>query len=940
MKRLIFSFVLLLSTTVTVFSQVTANPALPTDTDQVVITFDATQGSAGLKDFTGDVYAHTGVITNLSTNGSDWKYVIAGWTTNTTKAKLTALGNNKFQLTIGPSIRAFYGVPAGETIKQLAFVFRNSDGSKTGKTATGGDIFVDVYKIGLAVSITSPTTQPYFTNAGASFNIQVEASQANEVKVFVDNNLLHTANSNSFSYSITAATSGSHWIKVEATDGVKTEKDSIYYVVRSTSPVAVLPANVRDGINYIDDNTVTLVLHAPYKNSVYVIGDFNNWEANSNYIMNRTTDSNTDKELRYWITLTGLTSGKEYIYQYLIDEELKIADPYTEKISDPWNDKYILAETYPALINYPEGKTTGIASVFQTAQSPYNWQVTNYIPPRNEDLVIYELLVRDFASKANYQTLIDTIGYFKKLGINAIELMPTNEFEGNDSWGYNPSFYFAPDKAYGTKNKMKEFIDVCHQNGISVFIDLVLNHSYGQSPFVQMYFDKGVNKPSSQNLWYNVTSNFQNPDAQWGYDFNHNSIYTRNLVDSINGFWIKEYKVDGFRFDFTKGFSNTPYGPSDWGSAYDVSRISNLKRMADEIWKRKPNAYISFEHLSDNTEEKELANYGINLWGNMNYNYNEATMGYAGTSDFSGISYKNRGWSSPHLVGYMESHDEERLMYKNITYGNSTNASYNIKNIPVGLARNELAALFFFTVPGPKMIWQFGELGYDISINQNGRVGRKPIHWEYFQDPNRKHLWGVYSQLINLKKNYSVFSTNDFSISFSGAKKWIKLNGSDMKAVAMGNFDIQSGSFTIDFQNTGRWYEYFTQDSIDLTTTSFTANFNPGEYRLYTTKRIKKEDIFLGINDNTSSSISNELELWPNPSNGSLSVSLNLIKPQKVNVSVYSIIGQKVFNSDFNNLPSGKNEIDIQMPSDITPGIYICRITSGKTLISKKLMIQ
>ncbi|NOZ04318.1 MAG: hypothetical protein GXO92_06915 [FCB group bacterium] len=101
--------------------------------------------------------------------------------------------------------------------------------------------------------------------------------------------------------------------------------------------------------------------------------------------------------------------------------------------------------------------------------------------------MIYELLVRDFIDRHDYQTLIDTLDYLEKLGINAIELMPINEFEGNSSWGYNPSFYFAPDKYYGTRQDLKLFIDECHRRGIAVIMDIVLNHTYGQSPLVSGY---------------------------------------------------------------------------------------------------------------------------------------------------------------------------------------------------------------------------------------------------------------------------------------------------------------------------------------------------------------------------------------------------------------------------------------------------------------------
>jgi hypothetical protein len=147
----------------------------------------------------------------------------------------------------------------------------------------------------------------------------------------------------------------------------------------------------------------------------------------------------------------------------------------------------------------------------------------------------------------------------------------------------------------------------------------------------------------------------------------------------------------------------------------------------------------------------------------MNYNYNEATMGYntSDKSNFSWGSYQYRGWNKPHLITYMESHDEERLMFKNTSYGNSQN-NYNIKELNTALNRIKLASVFFYTIPGPKMLWQFGELGYDYSINwpsgtSDDRLTPKPIMWSYYDNIERHALYRVNQELIKLKKNYDVF---------------------------------------------------------------------------------------------------------------------------------------------------------------------------------------
>ncbi len=239
-------------------------------------------------------------------------------------------------------------------------------------------------------------------------------------------------------------------------------------------------------------------MHAPYKTSVFVFGDFSDWQIGPEFKLKRNMANEQNIDTRYWVTLSGLTSGEEYAFQYLIDEELVIADPYADKVLDPWNDSWIDDVTYPNLKPYPSGLTTNIVSVLQTGQNEYNWQNTAFEPPAAGKLVMYELLLRDFIEAHNFQTLKDTISYFKNLGINAIEIMPFSEFEGNSSWGYNPSFYFAPDKYYGTEEALKAFIDECHGNGIAVIMDLVLNHAYGQNVMARMYWDADNNRPACQ----------------------------------------------------------------------------------------------------------------------------------------------------------------------------------------------------------------------------------------------------------------------------------------------------------------------------------------------------------------------------------------------------------------------------------------------------------
>ena len=822
-----------------------SSPNFPLENASVIIYLNTNEGSGGLKNYPKDIYAHTGLITNKSSSDNDWKYVKTTWGQNTSETKLSRINANLYSLTIS-NMRTYYvGIPSNEQILKMAFVFRSVTGDTTHVNSDGSNIFVEVYQSGLHVRIDLPTIEnPVLRNETQIFACAHATGHTGlSIKIDDTEKVSTAANDISQFVDLTGISNGFHWLKAIAVNGITQSRDSVAFYMLGAIPVAALPSGAKPGINYNSPTSATLVLNDPpaLKEYVFALGDFNNWLPTTTGLMNRTSDGKY-----YWITLTDLTPGQEYAYQYLIDGDLKLADPYCNKVLDPWNDPYISSTVYPNLKAYPTGKTTGIVSVFQTNQTPYNWQVTNFSNPIVQDLVIYELHLRDFTTEGTLAAAMQKLDYLENLGVTAIELMPFNEFEGNDSWGYNPSFYFAPDKAYGTPNDYKTFIDECHKRGIAVIQDMVLNHSFGQSPMVQMYFDASAGsygKVTSSNPWFNV--NAPNTSWSWGFDFNHESIYTKAFVDSVNAFWSSQYKIDGFRYDFTKGFTNT----TGDGWAYDASRIAILKRIFDRLQVVKPFAYLILEHLTDNSEEKALADYGMLMWGNMNEQYAQATMGYSFGSDLSNATHLARGFNYHNLISYMESHDEERLMYENLVYGNSSIPSYDVKNLNIALARQGLAAAFYLTIPGPKMIWEFGELGYDFGINRcpNGtyspdcRTSRKPIPWnvtlDYYNVPERKAVYDRFAQLNRLKTNFPVFETSNYNYSLDTYLKRLHLTTTDQKVTILGNFDVVAQNITPYFQQTGTWYEFFTGEVRTVNNTQDQIYLQPGEYRLYSTSK-------------------------------------------------------------------------------------------------------
>lgn len=850
-------------------------------------------------------------------------------------------------------------IPNGVTVIDL--VFRDGEGNWDNNGGEGVDWHIRVFESGLTALVLQPevTNQfgdparsPAFADLNDTLQIVVSAvaqgTRQDSLILYIEGVPAARGDTDSLAYDFIAATYGygGKELSVVALDSAGLT-DTAWFMIMVNPPLADRPppAVLEAGINYRDATTVTLVLFAPYKDFVYVLGDFNDWRVDTSYYLNR-YQPDTDSTL-WWITIPGLSPGTEYAFQYLVDGEIRIADPYTSVVLDSWNDPFIDERTYPNLKAYPSGKTEFPVAVLEPGQVPYEWKYADYVRPEKGGLIIYELLVRDFVTAHNFQTLTDTLDYLQNLGISAIELMPVNEFEGNLSWGYNSSFYFAPDKYYGPQEALKAFIDECHRRGIAVILDIVLNHSYGQSPFVRLYNKGRVGPPTAENPWYNQTSNFQNPEAQWGNDFNHESRATQTLVDRINHYWLSEFHIDGFRFDFTKGFGNNPKpyceGCDNWGSSYDVDRIRLLKRIADRIWEHHPQAYLILEHLAENKEEQELADHGFLLWANANYNYNEATMGYHenGKSDFSWSYYQKRGWTVPHLVTYMESHDEERLMVKNLEYGNRS-AYYDVRNPVTALNRMKLAGAFFFTLPGPKMIWQFGELGYDISIDYNGRLGEKPIRWDYLQDPQRMRLYQAWATLIRLRKEKAVFHSPDTEVALAvrGSIKTIKLAHPDMDVLIVGNFGVTQQTVTATLPSAGTWYDFFRRDSITVTETSIPLVLRPGSFTIFTSSRVDppESDLVMLDIETEPNPLPSEFELKPNyPNPFNPGTSIEFVTPEGIDrekyiLTIHDLVGREVWRSAGATRPGlntvwwpGRDHQGVELSS----GVYLVHLKVG-----------
>jgi pullulanase/glycogen debranching enzyme len=927
MKKITF---LLLFITSLGFSQVTITPNPFEITASITISIDASSSATdcnGLSNPT-KVYMHAGVGDETNAWGTN---VIGNWGTDDGVGEMTLnSANNRWEITIVPKTYFSLSDAEATSITNMGMVFRNAAGNQEMKDNGCSDFIFNVGSFQLTLN--SPTTTTTVLNSGETLSINANTSLVASIVLKANGTIIDQA-SNLTSYSFSPTVTENTTFVLEATNSGETKSSTFQAVVKPTVTEATLPSEMKDGINLnpTDNTKATLVFYAPGKEFVHLIGSFNNWEINDAYLLKKDTAKD-----RFWIELTGLTPQTDYSYQYIIDADLRVADPYSTVVLTEYNDQYINTTTYPNLPSYPAGKTNHAVTLLRTGDADYVWQNTSFTKPEKTDLVVYEILIRDFDALHSYDAVKARLDYLEELGINAVEFLPVMEFDGNESWGYNPSFHMALDKYYGNATSFKQFIDECHKRGIAVIIDVAFNHASGQNPYYRMW--------NTDNGGYggqaSTDSPFFNPVARHSYsvfnDFNHSKQATQDYVKRVSQYWIDEYKIDGFRWDLTKGFTQNCTGSDVCTNAYQQDRVDILKEYADDQWDIDPNFYIIFEHLGTNNEETQWVNYrldegkGIMVWGNHNHQYTQATMGFGSDADFSWISYKNRGWSVPANVSYMESHDEERLMFKNLQFGNS-NGSYNIKNLNTALSREELAGAFFFTVPGPKMIWQFGELGYDISIDQNGRTGNKPILWNYLTDENRESIKETWSKLIKLKLKYEIFETSDFTLDVGNANGLNKIHLTNSSAadiqnvVIIGNFGVTTQSISPFFQQTGTWYNLL-EDNATITVTNTTAAISlaPGEFKVFANKpaTLSNEDISL---------TKDFLQLYPNPTSSSFTLSQEVQE-----VRLFDVTGKQVQIFSKNVIKNNKYEVN-----NLKKGIYFIQIKDKNNQIqTKKLIIN
>ena len=530
-------------------------------------------------------------------------------------------------------------------------------------------------------------------------------------------------------------------------------------------------------------SSIEFNLFAPNNKGAALIGSFSNWK-----------DIPMEKgEDRYFRTYVELEDGV-YTYKFRVQSQspnlepeqwVEVIDPYATDVDEAEHNGRVRVKDGQRIID------------------TYVWQHDDKLLPDNHELVIYELHIADFTGgevdpdkRGKYVDAIEKLDYLRELGINAIELMPVNEYPGDYSWGYKVRHFFATESSYGSTEDLKRFIDECHARGIRVIMDGIYNHTDEECPL--MLIDR--------NYWYYEYMHYpEDPANYWGPEFNYEN-YDEKLgikpaweyIGDVVRFWIREYHIDGIRFDAVRQLAN--YEFLDW-----------LAKEAKKAAAKKP-FYTIAEHIPD-------TNTVVGPEGPMDACWHESFR-YFVLPHITGETFeleklkevldpRRQGYAATtHVVNYLATHDRQHVMRELGDRSIFDEAAFK---------RAKLGAVLLITAMGVPMLWMGEEFGEHKRKSETVTQPKK-IAWPLLSRDLNRDLFEFYKHLIALRKQSTALQSNNIEFFHenpdSKVLAYARQNDSSERVVVVANFSDQhlAGYRVSNFPAPGTWRELMGND--------------------------------------------------------------------------------------------------------------------------------
>ncbi|MCU0316239.1 MAG: alpha-amylase family glycosyl hydrolase [Fimbriimonadaceae bacterium] len=560
---------------------------------------------------------------------------------------------------------------------------------------------------------------------------------------------------------------------------------------RRASEFPGMGATVRDGLT-------SFRIWAPNALGVNVAGQFNGWSA--------TNVSFANEGNGIWsVDLRGARHGQEYKYVIrTLTQTLWRNDPWARSLTNSVGNSVLYRDNF-------------------------NWTFTNYVTPNWNEMVIYQMHVGTFndvpgSAVGNLDTAIQRLDYLQTLGVNAIKLMPVHEFAGDYSWGYNPSYPFSVESAYGGPDALKRFVDACRQRGIAVILDVVHNH-YGPSDLDMWRFDGWAQGNYGGIFFYN-DGRAATPWGDTRPDYGRSQV--RDYIRDNQNQWLNEFRIDGLRWDATAYIRETDWGnnPDGWSLMQWLNntknsttpwKISIAEDMRGESWITRPTSSGGAGF------DSQWAPNVVHPLRSLMVNPSDSGRDMFALRDAIRANYNGNALSR---IIYTESHDEvangRSRVPQEIDPSNPT--SYWARK------RSTLGGIMVLTTPGIPMIFM-GQEFLENGFFQDTR----PLDWA--KSNTFAGIRQMYTDLISLRRNRAGISrgltgpnvnvhhinNTDKVIAYH---RWSNGGAGDDVIVLMNWSNRSFTNYQVGLPRGGRWNVVFNSDWVGYSS-DFQNTFSP-----------------------------------------------------------------------------------------------------------------